>query len=155
MGKLTRIARRVAGFLPVGSAAKYLWEAPIQRRDSRRRAAIKLAAHVIYGIIGTCWAMESIFTGELNPVEQWRHVHRTEIERREEWKKRSELYNEIFRPRGLADTNRNGNIDIVEKARAYELMNAEYRVDFSPPFIQELETAKELLEKEKRKKNNN
>lgn len=80
-----------------------------------KKINMKLTAHMSYPLFAIAalliYSLSFTKTGELNPIKQYRTNQKTEY-----------LSNQIFRPYGLADTNKDGVVSLIEKAEAYTKM---------------------------------
>lgn len=108
----------VRDIVPLYGFAKYSVEGI--HRDERKGLNSKirnskLSAHMAYALGATIltffYATAIPSTGEINPIKQW-GVHQ----------RKEQLKNQLFRPYGLADANKDGVVSLIEEAEAYTKM---------------------------------
>lgn len=120
------------------------WEKYFEERRNRMPIPdwddIKLLLHAAYAtlpliplFIGIDYAIQGAITKEWNRSKQdqaWLSM-----------RKQDQLYDKVFGKYGLADTNSDGEISILEKTEAYKKMGLENKTKFVKPTISQLEKA--------------
>jgi len=128
--KLRNVVRKIGGGLPGASWFRYavLLSKDKEKKESYGKIAAKLIGHFAYAsaalVSGGYYLTASMETGEWNPLEQ--------ISVFRERRVLDEIFNRdyeiVFGLNGLADEDGNGEVDKMEKARAYYDMGLEKSV---------------------------
>ncbi len=147
-----KVAYNIVKWVPPINLLRYMSNGQIEdRRNGKSDGSIILKGfgHLAYTMVTGCalalWGMGVYETGEVNPVTQrqviLQRIEDAEQEQRDYQRELSNLNDKLFGVDGLADTNHDGKVNVVERAEAYRRMGLEEQVQFPNTNKDDLEKA--------------
>ncbi|MBS3079592.1 hypothetical protein J4218_05710 [Candidatus Pacearchaeota archaeon] len=116
-------------YLPGASVINYAFTNP------ETFSKTKFTAHIIYAlaaIVSIDWNVRGYpMTHSLNPIANYAAIRQRD-------QQTLDLYDKMFGKNGIADTNKDGNIDFIERAEAFRRMGLENKVEFPESSLDDL-----------------